>query len=413
MSPHDGPTVGIVGGGQLAQMLHQAAISLDVATVVLCPDGDAPAVRAGARHLAGHPDRLDDLLALARCTDVLTLDHEHVPTHLLAELEAAGHRVAPGPQAAALGRDKAQARDALRGLVPVAPWARLGDLRAAEAAHGPDDHDDPSGQADGEPGDLDLDPAALAAARFAERHGWPVVLKATSGGYDGRGVWVARSPRELRRALADAGAASLMVEAHVTCAHELAVLVVRSPRGEVASYPTVETVQRDGCCAEVLVPAPVDPALAARAEAMARTVADAIGLVGVMAVELFATAEGDLLLNELATRPHNSGHLTIEACATSQFENHLRAVLDLPLGATDLRVPAAAMANVVAGPDGADPFDRWAEALSVPGASVHRYGKASRPGRKLGHITAVGPTVEAARAIANGALRSLEPRRAA
>lgn len=387
MNRIDRPTVGIVGGGQLAQMLHQAAISLDVATVVLAPGADAPAVRAGARHLIGRHDRMDDLLALARCCDVVTLDHEHVPTELLAELAASGHAVAPGPAVAAVGRDKALAREHLDHLVPVAPWRRVG-------AAGPDG-------------------AVAEVASFAGDHGWPVVLKATTGGYDGRGVTVVRSPGEARRALAAMAPAPLLVEAHVRCAHELAVLVVRSGRGEVATYPAVETVQRDGCCQEVLVPAPVDPELAARAERLARTVADQVGLVGVMAVELFATQHGELLLNELATRPHNSGHLTIEACATSQFENHLRAVLGLPLGSPELRVPAAAMANVVAGPDGRDPFERLAEALSVPGASVHRYGKAPRPGRKLGHITAVGPTPEAALAIATGARRALEPRRAA
>ncbi len=190
------------------------------------------------------------------------------------------------------------------------------------------------------------------------------------------------------------------------------MLVVRSTTGETVAYPPVETVQRDGQCAEVFVPASVPEIRNAQARSLAVNIAEAVGLVGAMAVELFETSEG-LLLNELAVRPHNSGHLTIEASTTSQFENHLRAVLGLPLGATDLAVPAAAMANVVGTADGSDPFARMAHALAVPGARVHCYAKAARPNRKLGHITATADTVAEARAITARALGAMATGRAA
>jgi 5-(carboxyamino)imidazole ribonucleotide synthase len=373
-------TVGIIGGGQLARMTHQAAIALGVDVVVLCPEPNEPAVAAGARHLAGRPERLADLIALAEQVDVVTVDHEQTPASHLAHLAELGHRVAPGAQAARLGQDKAEARVVLADHgIPTAPWITTED------------------------------PAAIDV--FGVRHGWPLVLKAPTGGYDGRGVWMATSSAEARRVLAKVGG-ELLVEPTIAFRHELSVLVVRSTTGETVAYPPVETVQRDGQCAEVFVPAAVPEIRNAQARSLAVNIAEAVELVGAMAVELFETSEG-LLLNELAVRPHNSGHLTIESCTTSQFENHLRAVLGLPLGATDLVVPAAAMANVVGTADGSDPFARMAHALAVPGARVHCYAKQARPNRKLGHITATGPTVAAARAITGRALGAMAAGRAA
>jgi 5-(carboxyamino)imidazole ribonucleotide synthase len=368
------PTVGIIGGGQLARMTHQAAIDLGVDLVVLCPDRDAPAVQAGARHIPGRPDRLDDLLRLAESCDVVTLDHEQTPPHLLEALGERGHRVAPGPQAASLGRDKARARAQLEPHgVPTAPWT---------IATTPDE-----------------------VAAFATIHGWPLFLKRPTGGYDGRGVWHVPDLTAATAAL-DAADGGLLVEPTVRFGHELSIIVARSDRGETVTYPPVETVQRDGRCHEVFTPAAVPDAQLRAASGLAGTIADAVGLVGTMAVELFATDDG-LLLNELAVRTHNSGHLTIEACATSQFENHLRAVLDLPLGATHLTVPAAAMVNLVGGPEGADPLGHLAPALAVPGARVHSYRKTARPGRKVGHITATAPDVATARSTAATAAAAL------
>lgn len=371
-------TVGMVGGGQLARMTHQAAIDLGVELWVLCPDGDAPAVRAGARHCPGSPDRLEDLRRLAARCDVITLDHERTPIGHLEALAHGGHRLAPGPMAARLGQDKAEARAVLAAHgVPCAPWIRTDDLDAVTA--------------------------------FGAEHGWPLYLKRPAGGYDGRGVWEVADVAGAAAVLAEVGG-EVLVEPDVTFTRELAVIVVRSTSREVVTYPALETVQRDGCCAEVLMPAAVPDDRDAEARAIARAIAEAVDLVGTMAVELFVTNDG-LLLNELAVRPHNSGHLTIEACATSQFENHLRAILGLPLGATDLIVGGAAMVNVTGGPDGEDPFARLSGALAVPGARVHAYQKRARPGRKVGHVTATGPTREAAHATAAAASDALAPGR--
>ena len=364
------PTVGIIGGGQLARMTHQAAIDLDVDLVVLCPEPDAPAVRAGARHCPGRPDQIEDLVRLAEQGDVVTVDHEQTPARLLQELADLGHRVAPGARAAALGQDKAKARAVLAAHgIPTAPWT--------------------------------LATSVADLSGFAATHGWPLYLKLPTGGYDGRGVWQAADPVAAAHVLRATGR-EVLAEPQVAFRHEVSVIVVRSAAGETVVYPPVETIQRDGQCHEVLLPAGITAAQHTAAQHLAVTAAEAVELVGAMAVELFATDDG-LLLNELAVRPHNSGHLTIEACATSQFENHLRAVLGLPLGATDPIVGAAAMVNVIGAADGSDPFDQLARALSVPGARLHRYGKEARPGRKVGHVTATGPTLADARATATRA----------
>ncbi|MEZ5183024.1 MAG: 5-(carboxyamino)imidazole ribonucleotide synthase [Acidimicrobiales bacterium] len=369
-------TVGIIGGGQLARMTHQAAIALGVRVVVLDEDPGAPAVEAGAAHVLGRPDRLDDLLALATRCDVVTVDHERTPAALLAALVERGHRVAPGPGAARLGQDKAAARTVLgaRG-VPVAPWALVGD-----------------------PG---------AIARFGADHGWPLVLKAPTGGYDGRGVWVADDLTAASAALARADG-PLLVEPRLPFAHELAVMVVRSWSGEVHAYPPVATVQRDGQCHEVLLPAGVPVAVATQARQLAVRIAEAAELVGGHGRRALR-GRRRAAAQRARRAPHNSAHLTIEACATSQFENHLRAVLDLPLGATDPIVPAACMRNVLGAPDGSDPFVGLHRALAVPGAHVHRYGKDPRPHRKVGHVTATGADLAEARALAARAADALGP----
>lgn len=361
--PASGPRLGIIGGGQLARMTHQAAITLGVDVTVLCEDPLAPAVRAGARHRPGRPDRFDDLVALAASVDVVTVDHEQTDAADLDRLARLGHVVAPGGFAARLGQDKAEVRSVLGGSgVAVAPWI------------------------------CTTDPAEVEA--FGAEHGWPLVVKRRRGGYDGRGVWLVEDAPAAGEVIDEVG--EVVVEPRLTFAHELSVLVVRATGGEVAAYPAVETVQRHGQCDEVFVPPLVPAALAVQARALAVRVAERVDLVGLMAVELFVV-DDRLLLNELAVRPHNSGHLTVEACPTSQFENHVRAVLGLPLGATNLRVPAACMVNVVGQPDGGDPLARLDAALAVPGASVHRYGKEARPRRKLGHITATGDDLTEAR----------------
>jgi 5-(carboxyamino)imidazole ribonucleotide synthase len=372
-------TVGIVGAGQLARMGWQAAISLDLKLLCLGATDDA-AAGAGAPVLEGSGYDPVALAALAERCDVLTFEHELVDLAALAELEARGVRVRPSTAALALAVDKLHQRDTLSAMdgVAVPAYTRVGTVDEIDA--------------------------------FAAEHGWPLVLKARSGGYDGRGVWICPDAASAAQALADGRAAGLELYAEeaVAIAAEVAVLVARSPAGEVAVYPPVETFQVDGMCRSVVMPAPISDQLSGEIEALARTLAQQGGLEGLMAVELFLTADARVLVNELALRTHNTGHLHSEASATSQFEQHLRAVLDLPLGATTAVAPAAAMVNVVGPRDGSDPASHLRDALRVPGASVHLYGKGARPGRKLGHVTVCAETSEQALELARRAADRLE-----
>ncbi|HET6214304.1 MAG TPA: 5-(carboxyamino)imidazole ribonucleotide synthase, partial [Micromonosporaceae bacterium] len=339
------------------------------------PD-DGAALVIGDVHIGEHTD-LAALRAFAKGCDVVTFDHEHVPTEHIHALAADGVTVHPGASALVHAQDKRAMRERLGALgVPLPRWAPV------------------TGIAD--------------VAEFADRTSWPVVVKAIRGGYDGRGVWVASTVDDVR-SLVDSGAA-LLVEEHVPLRRELAVQLARSPYGQVATYPVVQTVQRDGICVEVLAPAPQLPAeLAVAAQRLAIRIATELDVVGLLAVELFETTEGTLLVNELAMRPHNSGHWTIEGARTSQFEQHLRAVLDYPLGATELTAAAVAMANVLGGPGGGRPIDERLHHLFAadPGAKVHLYGKQVRPGRKIGHVTVLGTDIDEVRVRASRAARWL------
>ncbi len=375
------PVVAMVGGGQLARMTHQAAIALGQSLRVLSAGpGESAALVAADVRIGAHDD-LDALRDLVDGATVLTFDHEHVPTEHLHALEQAGHRVAPGPAALVHAQDKLVLRAALEAAGEPQPvWARVTTVGDVEA--------------------------------FAARTGWPVVLKTPRGGYDGKGVFVVE----------DAAAAAALVERHgallaeqrVPMLRELSAQVARSPFGQVAVWPVVETVQRDGVCAEVLAPAPgLSDERAAVAQELAVRIADRLGVVGMLAVELFETGDG-VLVNELAMRPHNSGHWTIEGARTSQFEQHLRAVLDYPLGSTAMTAPVAVMANVLGGaasaPDWTGPgLDERIHHLMAhwPDVKLHWYGKTQRPGRKLGHLTALGDDVAEVRARAVAAARYL------
>ena len=382
LDPRTGlPVVAMVGGGQLARMTHQAAIALGQSLRVLStgPDESAALVAADVR-LGDHRD-LAALRDLAEGATVVTFDHEHVPTEHLRALADAGVRVAPGPDALVHAQDKLVMR---RGM------ARAGEPQPAWAEVATADD----------------------VAVFADRHGWPVVLKTPRGGYDGRGVFVVGDADEAGKLLARV--APLLAEQRVGLVRELAVQVARSPFGQVAVWPVVETVQRDGINVEVLVPAPgLDAESATAAQELAVRIADRLGVVGVLAVELFETADG-LLVNELAMRPHNSGHWTIEGSRTSQFEQHLRAVLDYPLGATEATAPVVVMANVLGGAAAGDgwtgpPLDERIHHLMAhwPDVKLHWYGKGQRPGRKLGHVTALGADPAEVRARAVAAARYL------
>jgi 5-(carboxyamino)imidazole ribonucleotide synthase len=369
----------MVGAGQLARMGWQAAISLDLELLCLGAAGEA-ATGAGAPLLEGSGRDHAALAALAERADVLTFEHELVDLEALAQLEASGVRVRPSVEVLRLAVDKLHQRRTLAALDGIAV---------------------PAYAAVSEPAEIES---------FAAQHGWPVVLKARSGGYDGRGVWFCADRAGAEAAFAEGHGAGLelYVEQAVELVAEIAVIVARSPAGEVAVYPAVETFQVDGMCRWVVMPARVPERVRDQVEAMARTLAEQIRLEGLMAIELFLAGGERLLVNELALRTHNTGHLHTEASSTSQFEQHLRAVLDLPLGVTSPRATAAAMVNVVGPQDGSDPASRLDDALRVPGASVHLYGKSARPGRKLGHVTVCAGTPEQALDLARQAADRLE-----
>jgi 5-(carboxyamino)imidazole ribonucleotide synthase len=352
----------MVGGGQLARMTQQAAISLGVTLRVLSDSAHASAARVISDVRVGDHRSLDDLSTFAKDCDVVTFDHEHVPGEYIRTLEESGTACRPGSAALLHAQDKRVMRERLSELgVPVPRFAPVATLADAE-----------------------------------EFGAWPLVLKAVRGGYDGKGVWVCESPAEARAVIERAAGEgiTLLAEEYVPFRRELAALVARSPYGQGAAYPIVETVQRDGICHEVIAPAPgLDADRAEEAQRLALDVADRLGVTGLLAVELFETDRG-VLVNELAMRPHNSGHWTIEGSRTSQFEQHLRAVLDLPLGDTRPTAPYAVMANVLGGDD-PQIYPRYIHVMAHdPGMKVHFYGKEIRPGRKIGHVTALGDDLD-------------------
>jgi 5-(carboxyamino)imidazole ribonucleotide synthase len=370
------PVVGMVGGGQLARMTHQAAISLGQSLRVLSVSADDSAALVASDVRIGEHTDLAALREFAKGCEAVTFDHEHVPTAHIEALEAEGVKIFPGSRALVFAQDKGMMRERLAALgAPVPRWGRVGS---------PDDIETFAGGV------------------------WPVVAKATRGGYDGKGVWTLNS-RDEAAALVETGT-SLIVEERVPLRRELAALVARSPFGQVAAYPIVETVQRDGICVEVLSPAPgLDEARALQAQQLAIDLANELGVVGLLAVELFETDAG-IVVNELAMRPHNSGHWTIEGARTSQFEQHLRAVLDYPMGETTLTAPAVVMANVLGGKPGGISIDERLHHLFAedPGARVHLYGKQVRPGRKIGHVTVLGEDMTSVRARAARAAQWLQ-----
>jgi len=354
--------VGVIGGGQLARMMVPTAIELGIDIRVLAEvDGSSAAIAATS---VGDYRDAATVLDFARGVDVITFDHEHVPQPVLAALLDAGHAVRPGPAALAVAQDKIVMRERLTALgAPVPEWAVVRD--------------------------------AGALAAFLAEHGGRAVVKTPRGGYDGKGVRVVAGASEADDWLAGVGPEGLLVEELVPFRRELAQLVARRPSGEVRAWPLVETVQRDGVCAEVTAPAPEAGALTETARALAERIATELDVTGVLAVELFETSDGQLLVNELAMRPHNTGHWTIDGAVTSQFEQHLRAVLDLPLGDPSPIAPWSVMVNVLGGPaDGPMPSRYPAALASDAGVKVHSYGKPSRPGRKVGHVTATGAALD-------------------
>lgn len=359
-------------------MAGEATSALGLSMAVLAERPDDAACAVAAEVVLGSPFVEADLRALCERCAVVTFDHEQVDLDIVAGLSAEGHVLRPGTTTLEFAVDKAHMRTVLDGAgVPVPAYAVVGN--------GPD--------------------APASVSRFADEHGWPVMLKAARGGYDGKGVWPVADADEAAEVLSHVEGRAV-VEELLALDAELAVMVARRPSGSAAAWPAVETAQVDGVCREVLVPGRLPREVLETATGLGQKVAEIVGAVGVMAVELFWSA-GRLLVNEVATRPHNSGHWTIEGAVTSQFENHVRAVLDLPLGSTAPQHPQVASVNVFGGPDGTDPSLLLARGLAVEGAHVHLYGKDPRPGRKLGHVTVCGDDDELVRARAWSAARAL------
>ncbi len=373
-TPVGGPHLAVIGGGQLARMMAQAAVALGVPVRLLAEGPQVSAAQVVPDTTVGDYRDLETLRTVAAGCAAVTFDHEHVPTGHLHALAAEGHPCRPGPEALVHAQDKGVMR------------ARLDELGVPSPRHR-------------------LVENAEEAVRFAESiGGLPIVLKTTRGGYDGKGVWVVASAGDCADAFAAAGSTGVEVlaEERVDFRRELSALVARSPSGHLAAYPVVESVQRDGICWEVTAPAPdLDADLAVEAQRIAMRVAAELDVTGILAVEMFETREGRVLVNELAMRPHNTGHWSMDGAVTSQFENHLRAVLDLPLGSPACREPWTVMVNILGGEHGELSEDLYAGYPHVlardPRLRVHLYGKEVKPGRKVGHVTAYGDDLEEVR----------------
>ncbi len=361
---HRAPTLAVIGGGQLARMMAQPAIGLGLPLRLLAEAEGVSAAQVIPDHLVGDYTDLETLRRVTEGASVVTFDHEHVPTDHLHALEADGVAVRPGPDALVHAQDKAVMRRRLAELDVPCPRN-----------------------------------AVVTTTAEVEAFGLPCVLKTTRGGYDGKGVWVVRAAEEAQVAFDTAAAAGVQVLAEelVDFRRELSALVARSPSGQAASYPVVASTQLDGICHEVIAPAPdLSPALAGEAQEIALRIAGALDVTGILAVELFETTDGRILVNELAMRPHNTGHWSQDGAVTSQFENHLRAVMDLPLGSPAPRARWTVMVNILGGPtDTGHLYDGLPHAMARdPRLRVHFYGKDLRPGRKVGHVNAYGDDLD-------------------
>ena len=355
--------VGVIGGGQLARMMIAPANNLGIEIKVLAESENSSAELATT--MVGDFTDPATVTAFAKSVDVITFDHEHVPLEILQLLEQQGVSVQPPSKALAHAQNKLVMRKALEKIgAPNPVWAEVSSSEQLD--------------------------------NFIAQHGPEVIVKTPIGGYDGKGVRVVISSEQVSDWLAEpmisSLGGSLLVEQKVKFKRELAQLSARNPAGEFVSWPVVETRQRNGVCSEVLSPAPdATSEMAAEAVKIAKLISESLEVTGNLAVEMFETTDGKLLVNELAMRPHNSGHFTIEGSVTSQFEQHLRAVLDLPLGKTDSLAPVAVMANLLGVSDSKDFMDNYQRVMAeFPQVKIHSYGKTPRLGRKLGHVTVCG-----------------------
>ena len=362
-------TVGVVGGGQLARMMQPAAIALGLRLRLLAEEPGMSAAQVIADTVVGDYTDAATLTRFARGVDVLTFDHEHVPTALLRDLVDAGRVVRPGPQALVYAQDKAEMRRRLTGIGAPCPAWRLCDTAADLAA-------------------------------FGEEHGWPLIAKTSRGGYDGHGVWKLTAPDQAGVPFHTPPEVSagepvhILAEEFVDFSRELSVLAVRGVDGATVVYPVSQTIQDHGICVETITPAPgLDARDQQRIHQLAADLASELDVVGVLAIELMQRADGSAVVTELAMRPHNTGHWSIDGAVTSQFENHLRAVAGLPLGETTMRQPWCVMRNVLGG-SRLDLVAGLPGVLEDPGVRVQLYGKDVRPGRKVAHVTVCGSDLE-------------------
>ncbi|HXG30552.1 MAG TPA: 5-(carboxyamino)imidazole ribonucleotide synthase [Thermodesulfobacteriota bacterium] len=361
-------TIGILGGGQLARMTATAAYKLGLRIAILDPEYDSPAQQVANLNVVGPLNDVSATENLARLSNLITLENEFVDAHILEHLESLGVPVYPTAYTVGLIQDKLLQKRALESHgIPVPPFA------------GVSSHDD--------------------VLQAGERFGWPLILKTRRNGYDGRGNAFIRGPEDIRSAWEklEGERRPLLVEGFIEFKKELAVMVVCNLDGETVTYPVVETIQRDHICHIVKAPAEVTSNISKEAGAIAREAVSAVGGIGAFGVEMFLLADGRVLINELAPRPHNSGHYTIEACVTSQFENHLRAIMGLPLGSPSMVKPSAVMINLLGDRDGISTVRGMERALRIPGVNLHIYGKRlCRPNRKMGHITVLADSTDEA-----------------
>ena len=366
--------VGVIGGGQLARMMTVPAINLGLEIKVLAEAEGSSAALATTQ--VGDYNRVEVVREFAKTVDVITFDHEHVPIAVLQQLEAEGVNVQPPSKALAFAQNKLEMRKRLGALgLPMPAWAQIQD--------------------------------AASLDEFIAANGGVAILKTPIGGYDGKGVRVVRSSQDAADWLADIAnyGGSLLAEEKVDFVRELAQLSARNPSGQFQAWPLVQTIQENGVCSIVLAPAPdASDAVLSKTREIAKQVAEGLGVTGVLAVEMFEARDGRIVINELAMRPHNSGHFSIEGSVTSQFEQHLRAVLDLPLGSVAARAEHSVMVNLLGVDSENDFVQAYPKALSAhPQAKVHTYGKGARAGRKMGHVTVVSNDAEFALAEATGA----------
>lgn len=359
--------IGIVGGGQLGRMLTLAAKPLGYDVVALDPSANCPAKQVGAKQIVGDLYDAKALKKLAKAADFLTIEIEHMNVAALETLEASGVAVNPSPATIRLIQDKYLQKVALNeAKIAVGPFVEVADQAAALQAF--------------------------------EQFGGKMLLKARNGAYDGRGNKLVQTATEVKKAFKDFAGTPLYAEKFVPFVKELAVMIARSTDGQVAIYPIVETIHKRSICDQVLIPAETSTIVHKRALATVKKVASLLKGSGVFGIEMFLTADGQVLINEIAPRVHNSGHYTSEVCVTSQFEQHIRAVSGLPLGSCRMLVPAAAMVNILGERNGPTKLEGRARALAIPEVSLHWYGKSpTKIDRKMGHITAIGDTIKVAK----------------